>query len=270
MIKTSSRDRRHLLVVCLLALGALASCSHPQPSQQQTQQVKSEPTKQKPVEYFHVDPHTAGVLTGKISFTGKKPPRKKIDMEEDPQCSGMHKNGMYDESLVVNPNRTLANVFVYVKEGLAGKVFETPSTPVIIDQKGCWFAPRVLGIQIGQELKVINSDPVTHNIHPLAQINRPWNQSQSEGAEPLQRRFTKPEVMIRVKCNIHSWMRAWIGVLDHPYFAVTQGNGSFEIKNLPPGNYTLAAWQEDLGEQTQQVTVERAGHNVVNFSFKGE
>ena len=266
-VKTSPHRIR--LLVSVFALGVLGSCSRPheQPRQQQAQ--KSEPAKP-PVVYFHVDPQTAGVLTGKIAFTGRKPPRKKIDMDEDPQCSSMHKSGMYDESLVVNPNRTLANVFVYIKQGLEGKVFEAPSTPVTIDQKGCWFEPRVFGIQTGQILRVTNSDPVTHNIHPLAQINRAWNQSQSEGATALQRRFTKPEVMIRVKCNIHGWMRAWIGVLDHPYFAVTAADGTFKIPNIPPGTYTIAAWQEDLGEQTQQVTFEPSGHKVVNLSFKGE
>ena len=145
-----------------------------------------------------------------------------------------------------------------------------PTTPVVIDQKGCWFHPRVMGIQVGQTLQVTNSDPVTHNIHPLAQINREWNHSQGQGDAPLARRFLKPEVMIRVKCNIHSWMHAYIGVVEHPYFAVTGPDGSFAIQNIPPGDYVVEAWQETLGTQEQKITVTPSGKIETNFTFKGE
>jgi hypothetical protein len=220
--------------------------------------------------YFKVDVATAGVVKGKIHFTGRKPARKAIDMSGDPACVEAHHGKAYEESVAVNPNDTLSDVFVYVKSGLEGKKFETPGTPVIVDQKGCWFHPHVVGIQTGQVLSVINSDPVTHNIHPLAQINREWNHSQGSGDAPLARKFTKAEVMIRVKCNIHSWMRAYIGVLDHPYFAVTGTEGSFEIPNLPPGDYVIAAWQETLGSQEQKITVTPAGKIEADFRFKGE
>jgi plastocyanin len=220
--------------------------------------------------YFKVDPSTAGVLTGRIGYAGARPPRKRIDMSGDPACVEAHHGKAYDESIVVNPNRTLANVFVYIKSGLEGKQFETPATPVTIDQQGCWFRPRVLGIQTGQTLRVTNSDPVTHNIHPMAEINREWNHSQGEGDAPLARRFVKPEIMIPVKCNIHSWMHAFIGVLDHPYFAVTGADGTFEIPNVPPGDYVLAAWQEELGTQEQKITVGPSGKIETNFTFKGK
>jgi plastocyanin len=170
----------------------------------------------------------------------------------------------------VNPNGALANVFIYVKTGLEGKAFEPPSTPVAIDQKGCWFTPRVIGIQVGQPLSVINSDPVTHNIHPMAQINREWNHSQGAGDEPLARKFTKAEVLIRVKCNIHSWMHAFIGVTENPYYAVTDDKGAFTIPNLPPGEYTLEAVHEKLGTQDQKITVTAKGAVTADFAFKGE
>ncbi len=220
--------------------------------------------------YFKVDPATAGALAGTIKFTGKKPVRKPIDMSEDPACVEAHHGKAYDESVVVNTNGTLANAFVYIKSGLEGKTFAVPPTPVVIDQNGCWFHPRVLGIQTGQMLQVINSDPVTHNIHPMAQINREWNHSQGQGDAPLARKFLKPEVMIRVKCNIHSWMRAFIGVVEHPYFAVTGADGRFEIHNIPPGDYVLEAWQETLGTQQQKITVTPSGRIETNFTFKGE
>jgi plastocyanin len=164
----------------------------------------------------------------------------------------------------------VANAFVYIKSGLEGKVFPVPATPVTIDQRGCWFEPRVLGIQTGQVLKVINSDPVTHNIHPMAEINRAWNHSQGPGDPPIDRRFLKPEVMIPVKCNIHAWMHAFIGVLDHPYFAVSAKDGSFTLPNLPPGTYTVAVWQEKLGTQEQQVTIAPHTSQEVHFDFKGK
>ena len=162
----------------------------------------------------------------------------------------------------------MANAFVYIKSGLEGKSFEVPANPVTIDQNGCWFHPRVFGIQVGQVLKVVNSDPVTHNIHPMAQVNREWNHSQGADDPPLARKFTKPEIMIAVKCNIHSWMHAFIGVLDHPYFAVSGDDGTFEIKNLPPGTYTLAVWTETLGTQERQLTIDPHGKAEANFTFK--
>ncbi len=191
-------------------------------------------------------------------------------MSGDPACVETHPGKRVDESIVVNANGTLANVFVYIKSGLEGMQFETPLAAVAIDQRGCWFQPRVLGIQTGQTLQVTNSDPVTHSIHPLAQVNREWNHSQGAGEAPLARKFLKPEVAIPVKCNIHSWMRAYIAVVDHPYFAVTGPNGTFEISNIPPGDYVIEAWQEKLGTQEQKVTVPPSGHIEANFSFNGE
>jgi len=249
----------------LLLSVALVSCSTAPVAEKKAD--KEAPAK--PV-YFKVDPSTAGSVSGKILFTGKKPPKKKIDVDEDRQCAAMHKAGLYDQSVVVNPNGTLANAFIYVKTGLEGKTFEPPTTPVTIDQKGCWFEPRVIGIQTGQPLNVTNSDPVTHNIHPMAQVNRAWNQSQDPGSEPLKRKFMAREIMIRVKCNIHSWMRAWIGVVEHPYFAVTGTDGSFELKNLPPGDYTVEAWHEQYGTQEVKVSVRPGGKQEATFTFKGE
>jgi hypothetical protein len=223
-----------------------------------------------PPAYFHVDGATAGTLRGVIRFSGKRAPRKAIDMSNDPACVEAHKGKPYDESEVVNANGTLSNVFVYIKSGLEGKTFEVPATPVTIDQHGCWFQPRVMGIQTGQALQVTNSDPVTHNIHPQAQINREWNHSQGAGDAPLARKFIKSEVMIPVKCNIHSWMHAYIGVLDHPYFVVSGADGAFEIANIPPGDYEVEAWHEILGTRRQKITITPSGHIETQFSFKGE
>ena len=214
-----------------------------------------------------VDAATAGICHWAIHLQGTRPTPKPIDMSEEPACVEAHHGKAYDESLVVNKSGALANAFIYVKTARR-KNLRHSSTPVTIDQSGCWFRPRVMGIQAGQTLQVINSDPVTHNIHPMAEVNREWNHSQGAGDPPIARRFIKPEIMIPVKCNIHSWMHAFIGVLTHPYFAVSKDDGTFEIKNLPPGTYTIAVWQEKLGTQEQQITVPPHGTAEANFTFK--
>ncbi len=253
-----TRLLRHICSFLFITL--LAACSGIKPLS------SSEPAPA----FFQVDPQTAGTVSGQVEFVGKKPARKTVAMESDPQCTKLHASTVADETIAVNSNGTLANVFVYIKQGLEDKKFEPSAEPVTIDQKGCWFGPRVLGLQVGQTLKVTNSDPVTHNIHPLAQVNREWNQSQEPGAQALTRKFTQPEVMIRVKCNIHGWMHAWVGVVAHPYFAVTGADGTFQFRNVPPGNYTIETWQEELGKQEQQISLAPSGKSELVFKYKGE
>ncbi len=215
---------------------------------------------------FQVDAATAGSIRGTVKYDGPKPKAKRIDMSSDPSCVAAHKGKAYDESLVTTKG-SLGNAFVYVEKGLEGKHFATPAAAVTIDQAGCWFRPRVLGIQTGQTLDIVNSDPVTHNIHPMAVLNREWNHSQGPGDPAMHRTFSKQEVMIPVKCNIHGWMHAYIGVVDHPYFAVTKDDGSFELPNLPPGTYTVTVWHETLGKQSATVTVAASGKATADIQF---
>jgi hypothetical protein len=219
---------------------------------------------------FQVDPATAATITGKVMFSGKKPARKPIAMNEEAACRRLHSSPVLEEETVVNANGTLANVFVYVKAGLEGKTFPAPKDPVVIQQHGCMFRPRIIGIRTGQTLVVKNADPVSHNIHPMPKNNMEWNQQQAPQAGDLEREFARPEIMIPVKCNIHSWMKAYIGVVEHPYLAATGEEGSFELKKLPPGDYTLAAWHEKYGEQERQVKLAAAGSQTVEFSFPGQ
>ncbi len=169
-----------------LALFTVApSCSSPPKTTAKTE--ASKPSA--PPDYFKVDEQTASTITGKVTFKGKRPAMKELDLTEDPECAKLHRKPVYDGTMVVSRDGHLANAFVYIKSGLDGKKFEPPSTPVTMDQKGCMFEPHVLGIETGQELKVTNSDPVTHNIHPRAEVNREWNHSQAGGAPPIERRF---------------------------------------------------------------------------------
>ena len=257
-------DRRIQYSALLVgAVLALAGCQ----SGDKKLEAPASQLKQPLLPVFHVDPATAGSISGTIRYAGKRPAPKLIDMSDDPACVAAHHGKAYDESLMVAPNGSLGNAFIYVKKGLEDKHFEVPSIPVTIDQGGCWFHPRVLGIQVGQILKVTNSDPVTHNIHPMAQVNREWNHSQGAGDPPIDRHFIKPEVMIPVKCNIHSWMHAFIGVVDNPYYAVSKPDGTFTIANLPPGQYTLGIWQEKLGTQEQIITVAPHADTAISITM---
>ena len=169
---------------------------------------------------------------------------------------------------MVGKSGGLANAFVYIEKGLEGKTFEPAPAPVMLDQHGCMFVPRAIGMQSGQTLDVKNSDTVSHNIHPMPKNGREWNEQQSPNSPDLHHKFVRPEIMIPVKCDVHAWMHAYIGVVEHPYFAVTGEDGSFEMKNVPPGDYTMAVWHEKLGDQTQQVHLANSAKAEVDFTYK--
>lgn len=218
---------------------------------------------------FPVDTTTAATITGSVAFAGQRPAPQRIDMSEEPTCAQKHPSGAFVEAIVVNDNGTLRNVFVYVKEGLpANLTFPTPREPVEIDQNGCIYHPRVFGIQVGQALNIKNSDGLLHNIKALPQTNRPFNISQPTNMV-TSRSFRAAEVPVPLECNVHSWMNAWVGVLSHPYFAATGADGAFSLRRLPPGTYTLEAWHERLGTQTQQVTVGPNETKNIVFTFRG-
>jgi plastocyanin len=216
-----------------------------------------------------------GTVTGVISYNGTPPAPKKIDTAADAACGKANPNLTTDDTIVKDGK--LANVFIYVKEGTVegGKkigdyAWSTPTTAVQLDQRGCHYQPHVLGIQTNQKLSVTNSDQTQHNIHPTPKLNAEWNQTQPNGAPPIEKSFTRPEVLIPVKCNQHPWMKAYIGVMRTPFFAVSKDDGSFEIKGLPPGNYTVVAWREGGAngtESTKQVTVTANGSAKADFAF---
>jgi len=208
-------------------------------------------------------------ITGKVAYSGPKPAARPIDMSANPQCERTHKDHLVTaEDIVVNPNATLRNVFVWVKSGLAPRNWAVPTTPVALEQQYCMYRPHVIGVMTGQNIQIANADPVNHNIHPVPEINQEWNDMQSPGEAPEIRSFSKQEIMIPVKCNVHPWMRAYIGVVSHPFFAVTGDDGSFTIKGLPPGTYTIQTWHEKFGTQEQQVTVGAKDSKAVDFSYK--
>lgn len=219
-------------------------------------------------EYFKVDPATAATVSGKVTFEGTAPKAPPLNMSAEPDCAKLHDGPVYPDVVSVSDGN-LANVFVWVKSGLEGKAFEPSSQPVTLDQKGCIYHPHVIGIQTNQPLEVTNSDSFTHNVHPLPTTNREFNRSQSAGAPPVEHTFPRQELKIAVKCNVHPWMRSYINVVDHPFFAVTGADGSFTIKGLPPGTYTIEAIHESLGEKEMSVTVGASESATADFNFTG-
>ena len=248
--------------LAVAALLALISCSSDKPP------VAESVTALPPATPDEVNGAT---LTGRVAFTGAKPAPTTIDMSATPACERAHKNApLAAEDIVVNPNGTLKYVFVWVKSGLpAAQRWATPAIAVTLDQSGCQYKPHMLALMTGQNLEIKNSDPTNHNIHPEPSVNAEWNDYQTPTSEPKFKTFARQEIMIPVKCNVHPWMRAWIGVVNHPFFAVTGDDGTFTIKGLPPGTYVIQTWHEKYGTVEQTVTVGAKESKAVDFSYKG-
>jgi plastocyanin len=210
-----------------------------------------------------IDPSTAATIAGTVSFEGAPPKAKSIDMSSDPGCKGQTES----EQVVVD-NGHLANILVYVKEGLGGKNFAPPQQVVTIKQEGCRYVPHVAAVMVGQPVKFEDDDQTLHNIHAISKQNSQWNQSQMPNSAPLAKSFSNPELMIPVKCNQHPWMYMYLNVLSNPFFAVTGKDGRFSLQGLPPGTYTIAAVQEKYGEKTQTITVGAKEAKAVDFTYQ--
>jgi len=210
-----------------------------------------------------IDPATAATVSGTVKFDGASPKPAKIDMSQDPNCAGANTA----ENIVVSGGH-LENVFIYVKDGLGSRAFAVPTDPVTLTQSGCKYKPHVIGVMVGQTIKIVNGDPTTHNIHPTPKDNREWNESQAPQAAPLEKTFAREEVLLPVKCNQHPWMRMFVNVVKNPFYAVSGSDGKFEIKGLPPGDYTIAFVHEKLGEQDQKVTLAAKDAKTVDVTFK--
>jgi plastocyanin len=211
---------------------------------------------------------SGGSISGKVTYEGTPAKQKPIDMSKEPSCAKQHPTPITTETVVVGPENALGNVIVYIAAG-APDESSTPAQAVSITQKGCQYLPHVVPMVVNQELKVVNDDQTSHNIHPLAKINHEWNKSQPPGTPPFSEKFDKPE-FIAVKCNVHPWMHGTFAVLKNSHYAVSGGDGGFTLPNLSPGKYTVTAWHESYGEQTQDVTISANETKTVNFVFKAK
>jgi hypothetical protein len=217
-----------------------------------------------------------GTVTGVIAFNGAAPAPKKIDASADAVCGTRNPNLSTEDTVVTDGK--LSNVFVYIKDGtmadgkkITAVTFPVPTEAAALDQNGCQYKPHVMGLMANQKIRITNSDPTQHNVHPTPKVNPEWNQTQANGAPPIEKTFARPEVLIPVKCNQHPWMKAYVGVMRHPMFAVSGADGSFTISKVPPGKYTVAAWHEKGGangtEKTMEVTVPANGSGKADFAF---
>jgi plastocyanin len=214
-----------------------------------------------------VDPATAGSITGSVTFTGTPMAGESIDMSAEPVCADKHATPPTTMPAVVGTSGGLANVFVYVKSGLEAVQFPVASEDVVLDQDGCEYHPHVLGVMAGQEITIRNSDAVLHNIKAVPTENRGFNRSQPQAGMEFETSFAVPEVMIPVECDVHNWMRSYVGVTGHPFHAVTDETGAFSLDGLPPGEYEVEAWHETYGVSSQMVTVPESGQVEATFEF---
>lgn len=265
----SKRTRLWLgLMMAVALLSVASSCSGPAP----------EPNDGGPTTAGNTPPPSKGdegTISGKVAYTGTAPEAKKIDTSADSACTAKSPTLMTEDWVVKDGK--LANTFVYIKDGsidgakkVSEYVWPAPSTPATLDQNGCHYKPHVMGVLVKQEITITNSDPTNHNIHFTPKNNPDWNQAQANGAGPMTHKLMAAEVLVPVKCNQHPWMKSYVGVLKHPFFAVTGEDGSFTIKNVPPGKYTVVAWHEGGAngtEKTAEVTVPAKGAVTADFSF---
>ena len=259
MTRLLARRNGALYVVMLFAVGVVA-CGGGSAPEQGAAPPAAAPTTSP------VDPATAGSISGKITFAGTAPAPRVLSTDSDENCK-TDGPPITDESLLVGADGGVKDVFVYVKDGLGTMRFPIPSTPIVLDQKGCHYIPHVFGVQVGQPVEVRNSDSTLHNIHAIPKANQEFNQGQPLVGMKMTHVFSTAEVMLPFKCDVHPWMHSYVGVLDHPFYAVTAPDGTFTIKGLPPGTYTIETWQEKLGTQTQMVTVGAKETKEVAFSY---
>ncbi len=252
--------RRTLFLLGLLGLGSLlcsAACgSAPEPAPA----AATAPGK-------HVDPATAGSLSGRVTFSGTPPAPEVLHVSADPVCMQAFGNNPKSDAILIGADGAVQNAFVYIKDTFAGYTFDVPATAVTLDQKGCRYEPRVFGVRVGQAVDIVNSDATLHNVHAMPMINSEFNKGQPAQGSHMTQIFTAPEVMVRFKCDVHGWMAAYGGVMSHPFFAVTGSDGTFSLKGLPPGQYQLTVWHEKLGTQTQTVTIGASQSQTANFTL---
>ncbi len=250
--------------IALYALLVAAACGSPSPQPSSAPAATPEPTAAPAAPTPLLGEST---ITGTVKYEGTSEKPRVIRMDSDPLC--MPEGPQTSEVLIVGPGNGLQNAFVYVKDGLGDHKFTAPQTPLVLDQKGCKYSPHVFGVQVGQPVIIVNSDPTLHNIHAVPKANAEFNFGQAVKGMKTTRMFDKQEVMVPFRCDVHGWMAAYGGVVAHPYFAVSKTDGTFAIKGLPAGTYTIEVWHERLGTQTTKVTVDGKSSATANVAFKG-
>jgi plastocyanin len=253
-----------------LLVGLAAGCGGSQPADTAQQKTGTEPAASTVQEGAQRAPALGdSSITGTVIFDGEAPALRPLDMSAEAVCHEKHRGKPApNEALVLGTGNTVGNIMVWVSKGLpAGQTWSAPETPVVLDQDGCVYKPHVMGIVVGQTYRILNSDGILHNIHTLPQINPSFNRGQPATVREMTTSFPKPENMFQVKCDVHPWMQAYIGVFTHPFFSVTKPDGKFTISGLDAGSYEITAWHERLGTQTASITVAANESKNQNFTF---
>ena len=209
----------------------------------------------------------AGTITGTVTYEGAIPKFREIKMDADPICLSKHGKKVFPQTLVLGPDKTMANVFVRVKDGIFDDTYPAPIEPIIITQEGCMYDPHVIGLMVGQPLKILNPDGTLHNVHVLSKINPEFNLAMPKFRRETTKVFGKAEFMFPIKCDVHPWMSAWISVMDHPFFDITGEDGEFRIESVPSGRFTVEAWHEKLGTVSESVLVSPGSESKISFTF---
>jgi len=210
----------------------------------------------------------ASTVTGTVTFDGKAPTLKPLAMDADPACAKKHSTPVPGEAIVLGSGNTVGNIMVWVSKGLpSGKTYPVNKTPAVLDQNGCQYKPHVMALMAGQPYKILNSDGIVHNVHALPKVNTPFNKPMPATVKEATVTFPKPEANFPIKCDVHPWMNAYVGVFDHPFFSVTAADGKYTISGLDAGTYEITVWQERLGTQTASVTVSGSDTKTQNFKF---
>jgi plastocyanin len=264
LVSNRSRAQRVRTLVASLALtvAVVAGCGRHSPSNE-IEAHKAAPTKT-------VDRATVGSISGRVTLSGTPPTMRAIDMSDEPSCAKQHGTPVIPPMVVADATGNLANAVVYVKSGVDDYAFRAPSQSAALTQKGCMYEPHVVAVMAGQKLEVSNDDQAIHNVFLMSQSNQPSNRSEQPGSAPIEEVLTTPELAIPIKCNVHPWMKGYVFVFDHPYFAITKSDGTFTLPNLPPGTYTVAAWQEMYGTTEQSITIAPKQAAITNFVFKAQ
>jgi plastocyanin len=264
--------RALVLGLGLLVIGYAAGCGESQPADtaQPTPGAETAPAASTaPAGAQQAQPSGGSSITGTVTFAGKAPTLPALTMDADPACVKIHSGKPApNEMLVLGSGNTMGNIMVWVSDGLpAGKTWPAPETPVVLDQKGCTYEPHVMGIMVGQSYRILNSDGILHNIHTLPKINRSFNRAMPATLKETTTTFDKPENVFQIKCDVHPWMSAYIGVFTHPFYSVTGTDGEFAISGLEAGTYEITAWHERLGTQTASITVGDKETKTQDFKF---
>lgn len=261
--------RTNYVSSCAIAVIVAIGCSSSTP-----QDAAAKPADEAPMQLAEAPagaPAPAGSATVQVTvkFSGSAPAAKAVKMDADPVCRQQHARAVSSEDVVVNGNGTLKNVFVYVKEGVKG-AYPAPAIGVTLNQEGCWYMPHVFGLQVNQPLEILNSDATLHNVNVKPAANAPFNIAQPVAKMKTTKKFAKPEVMVKFKCNVHPWMNAYAGVLEHPFFGVSSDAGTATLSGLPAGTYIVETWHEVYGTQVRSVTLGDGESTSIEFSYQGQ